>query len=172
MMRRVFTYPKDVKDAVMKRLIELHNGGPTPAGALAGIAADAGVPANTVYQWNSDLKRKRARMEGTPGGLSSAAKFAAVLATASMSELQLGEYLRKNAITREDLDTWRAACERANDQKELADAGYRSQLAGERAHVRSLERELRRKEKALAETAALLVLTKKAEAIWGERGDG
>jgi hypothetical protein len=31
-----------------------------------------------------------------------------------------------------------------------------------------LERELRRKEKALAETAALLVLRKKAQAIWGE----
>jgi hypothetical protein len=34
--------------------------------------------------------------------------------------------------------------------------------------VRELERELRRKEKALAEAAALLVLRKKAAAIWGE----
>lgn len=165
-------YPKDVKDAVTKRLIELHKGGPAPAGALAAIAAEAGVPASTVYQWNADLKRKQSRMEKTPGGLSSAAKFAAVVATASMSELQLGEYLRKNAITKEDLEAWRFACEKANDQKQLADAGYRSQLAAERAHVRSLERELKRKEKALAEAAALLVLTKKAEAIWGERGEG
>jgi transposase len=31
-----------------------------------------------------------------------------------------------------------------------------------------LEQELRRKERALAETAALLVLRKKAQAIWGE----
>ena len=166
------TCPKDVKDAVIMRLIELHDGGPAPLGALAQIAAEAGVLANTVYQWNSDLKRKRIRTETTSGSLSSAAKFQAVLATASMSEFELGEYLRKNAITRQDLDTWRAACERANDQKEVADAGYRSQLASERAHVRSLERELNRKEKALAEAAALLVLTKKAEAIWGEHGEG
>jgi Skp family chaperone for outer membrane proteins len=33
---------------------------------------------------------------------------------------------------------------------------------------RKLEKELARKEKALAETAALLVLQKKADAIWGD----
>jgi transposase len=38
--------------------------------------------------------------------------------------------------------------------------------------IRALEAELRRKEKALAETAALLVLKKKAQEIWGDREDG
>ncbi|MBF8661884.1 hypothetical protein IRZ79_21700, partial [Pseudomonas putida] len=37
--------------------------------------------------------------------------------------------------------------------------------------IEQLERELRRKEKALAETAALLVLRKKANAIWGKGED-
>ena len=37
--------------------------------------------------------------------------------------------------------------------------------------IRELERELRRKDKALAEAAALLVLSKKAEALWGDGGD-
>ncbi len=37
--------------------------------------------------------------------------------------------------------------------------------------IKELERELRQKEKALAETAALLVLRKKAQAIWGEVED-
>jgi hypothetical protein len=37
--------------------------------------------------------------------------------------------------------------------------------------VRKLEAELRRKDKALAETAALLVLQGKAEALWGGGGD-
>ena len=35
--------------------------------------------------------------------------------------------------------------------------------------VKALKAELRRKDKALAETAALLVLQKKVQAIWGER---
>jgi transposase len=37
--------------------------------------------------------------------------------------------------------------------------------------IKGLERDLREKEKALAETAALLVLRKKARAIWGEAED-
>jgi hypothetical protein len=37
--------------------------------------------------------------------------------------------------------------------------------------IAALERELRRKEAALAEAAALLVLKKKADAIWGEPKD-
>ena len=41
----------------------------------------------------------------------------------------------------------------------------------ERKKTRRLEKELRRKDKALAEAAALLVLQKKAQAIWGDDGD-
>ena len=38
----------------------------------------------------------------------------------------------------------------------------------ERQRSKALERELRRKEAALAETAALLTLRKKANVIWGD----
>jgi transposase len=41
----------------------------------------------------------------------------------------------------------------------------------ERKKNRQLEKELRRKEKALAEAAALLILQKKAQAIWGDGED-
>jgi transposase len=44
-------------------------------------------------------------------------------------------------------------------------------LAAERKKSRALEKELRRKEKALAEAAALLTLSKKAQAIWGTNED-
>jgi hypothetical protein len=37
--------------------------------------------------------------------------------------------------------------------------------------MRDLERELKRKDKALAEAVALLVLSKKARALWGEEDD-
>jgi hypothetical protein len=44
-------------------------------------------------------------------------------------------------------------------------------LVQEKKRSKQLERELQRKEKALAEAAALLVLRKKLNAIWGESGD-
>jgi hypothetical protein len=37
--------------------------------------------------------------------------------------------------------------------------------------LRQLEAELRRKDRALAETAALLVLSKKMQALWGDNED-
>ncbi len=37
--------------------------------------------------------------------------------------------------------------------------------------IRTLEKELNRKDKALAETAALLVLKKKVQEIWGDEDD-
>ena len=47
----------------------------------------------------------------------------------------------------------------------------RSDMARERKRVSRLQKELERKEKALAEAAALLVLSKKAQAIWGVDGE-
>ena len=45
------------------------------------------------------------------------------------------------------------------------------QLKDSEKERRKLQKELQRKEKALAETAALLVLSKKANAIWGDPKD-
>ena len=43
----------------------------------------------------------------------------------------------------------------------------REQSKNDRKKIKELEQDLRRKDKALAETAALIVLRKKAQAIWG-----
>lgn len=71
----------------------------------------------------------------------------------------------------EQLERWRASCEQANDL--TADAARRDSEAvkTERRRARDLERELRRKDAALAETAALLALRKKARAIWGDEDE-
>jgi transposase-like protein len=76
-------------------------------------------------------------------------------------------FLRTKGIHAAVLDEWR----------QQALAGLRgtveaSKLQTESKQVRELKRELERKDKALAETAALLVLKKKAQAIWGDEDDG
>jgi hypothetical protein len=65
--------------------------------------------------------------------------------------------------------SWKAGFE-ASDPAEAAPSS-KSDLAAERKKSRALEKELRRKEKALAEAAALLTLSKKAQAIWGTNED-
>lgn len=138
---------------------------------IAVISAEEGISTATLYNW-----RKQARQQGrllpdhddSPEGWSSRDKFNAVLETAPLSEAQLSEYCRRHGLYPEQIARWREACCRANDFAASERAHQERIQRGERARMRSLEKELRRKEKALAEAAALLVLRKKAEAVWGE----
>lgn len=66
---------------------------------------------------------------------------------------------------------WRTACEQANDWDRASSARLSQATKDEKKRIKALERDLNRKEKALAEAAALLVLRKKAEAIWGDGED-
>jgi Skp family chaperone for outer membrane proteins len=52
-----------------------------------------------------------------------------------------------------------------------ANIKLKSEQKGHRKRIKDLEKELQRKEKALAEAAALLVLQKKVQAIWGDPED-
>ena len=100
---------------------------------------------------------------------SSKDKFQAVLETASLSELETSKYCREKGVHLQELKRWVKQCQNANnvnleDPKELKDT-----LNNEKQKTKELKKELRHKEKALAETAALLVLRKKANAIWGDQ---
>ena len=62
---------------------------------------------------------------------------------------------------------WRQACEKANARPEERGKELREAAQADKKRIKELEREILRKDKALAETAALIILRKKAEAIWG-----
>ena len=169
-------YPRDQKERVLRKLLELGDGGDAPEGAITKLSNAEGIPLNTIYTWNASLKRTGAVGKFSASGnasvtLSSKAKYEIVLRTESMTELELGTYLREQGILAEDLMRWKVACQEANDRSSIAAKEYRANLAAQRAKVIVLERELARKEKALAETAALLVLRGKAQALWGDRDD-
>jgi transposase-like protein len=85
-----------------------------------------------------------------------------------MSEIEVAEYCRQRGLYPEQIQRWRRCCEHANERAEAASLREGEVLRQERKRNRELERELRRKEAALAETAALLTLRKKAAAIWGD----
>ena len=87
-----------------------------------------------------------------------------------MSEQELGGYLRRKGLHQAQLEQWRRRVTEAATEA-LSSKSSRKKASVEAKRVRALERELRRKEKALAETAALLVLKKKVAAIWGDEDD-
>lgn len=136
---------------------------PPESSPLDQISAELGVSSSTLERWRSE-----ALASGMPRAeWSSAARFDALLATAMMSEEERSAWCRSKGIFPGDLDEWKAAARMALEAPDALSESADS--ASQRRRIRELERDLRRKEKALAETATLLVLSKKAEAIF--RGD-
>jgi transposase-like protein len=93
-------------------------------------------------------------------------KLKAVLDAAALSDEQLGAFLRRKGIHETHLQQWRLQMLDGLGKTPADRKPKRSATDAKR--IRSLEKELKRKEKALAETAAILVLKKKAQEIWGD----
>jgi transposase-like protein len=98
-------------------------------------------------------------------------KLRIVMKAAQLSDKELGAFLRKEGVHESHLEAWRKSMLEALNSSSKASKGAR-RGSNDAKMIKALERELRRKEKALAETAALLVLKKKAQAIWGDEDDG
>lgn len=158
-------YSQERREAILQKLLAPNQQ------TVAEVADAEGISAATLYLW-----RKQARAAGRllpsqasdPEGWRTQDKFNAVLETAALSEEELAEYGRRRGVYPEQIRRWRSSCERANDQAASRARQDADVLKQERQRRRAVERELKRKNAALAETAALLTLRKKAAAIWGD----
>ncbi len=78
-----------------------------------------------------------------------------------------GEYLRREGLQSEHIAGWKKSMAAGLEGGGGLTAGMRSEWAADKTKIKELERDLARKDRALAETTALLVLKKKADLIWG-----
>jgi transposase-like protein len=147
-----------------------------PARSAKSVAREVGGPHyTTLSQWRRDAVTMTGMDEKHRNGKSTrswtaAEKMDVLNRSASLSEDKLGAFLREQGIYEAQLAQWRAEAI-GGLSGETGSNELSTQLNAERKKVKDLERELRRKEKALAEAAALLVLQKKVQAIWGD-GEG
>ena len=158
-------YPNERKEGVIKKMMPPHNK------TITELAREESICTATLYKWRREARKKGQLLpdgDSTPSGWSSADKFAAVVETAALNKIELSEYCRKRGLYPDQISQWRGACEKANDWDQSQNNALKAARREDAIRLKQLEKDLRRKEKALAETAALLVLTKKAEAIWGE----
>jgi len=158
-------YSPERKTAVLKRMLPPNNM------AIRQLSKEEGIAEATLHKWRSDARGQGQLLPDSAAGSegwTSRDKFAAVLETAAMNEADLAEYGRKRAVFPAQIKAWRMACEQANDWDRTSTAKMSQATREERKRIKELERELARKDRALAETAALLVLRKKLAAIWGE----
>lgn len=132
------------------------------------VARALGVSSWSVYQWSKRYgKAEGMKTARRPAERSAQEKLKAVIELAGLSEDKQGEYLRREGLHSEHIEGWKKRMEAGLEGDGGLSAVGRGERAQDKQRIKELEKELRRKESALAETAALLVLKKKADLIWG-----
>jgi transposase-like protein len=144
------------------------------------LAAKVGIHQTTLSRWLREATTVRRTMADDeqrggerpsrarrPEDLSPEEKLRIVQQASRLEGAELGAFLRREGVHEADLQRWQDSVEEAA----IGALSGRRQRTVEQKRIRKLESELRRKEKALAEAAALLVLEKKAKALWGDHED-
>jgi len=135
---------------------------PPESATLEVVARETGIGTPTLERWRGeDLSRPARERAWT-----AAARFDAVLTTAVMDEAAKSAWCRANGLYPLQLATWQQSATQALADKPDELRATPLQTKQDRRRIKELERELLRKDRALAETAALLVLSKKVGAIF------
>lgn len=145
MMWSMKQYAEEFKESVIARMLPPNNEG------VPELAMETGIPKDTLYSWR--IKHRKSKVDriaktDQTGGFSSEEIYSIVVETASMNENELSAYCRRKGLYAEQIDIWRKHCQQANSaQSARADRGLINKQA---QRIKSLESELRRKDKALA----------------------
>ena len=153
-------YGQAYKDRIVARLL------PPESSAIDLVSREVGISVATLERWRAD-----ALANGSAAGSprwTAAARLQAVIVTAVMDEATRSAWCREQGLFPAELDAWKRDAIAGLGEPRAASAVEARQ---DRRRVKELERELHRKDKALAETAALLVLSKKLAAVFHEGED-
>lgn len=153
-------YSEEFRASIAARLLPPNNA------RVADIVRETGVPKDTLYEWRTRYRNKQGMLPSSgksTNQYSADDKLAVIIETASFNEAELGEYCRRKGIYPVQIANWKASmvqglisgpskADREQNQKQVRT-------------IQTLEKDLARKEKALAEVVALLVLQKKFQAL-------
>ena len=135
-----------------------------PESANVGLVAqEIGVSVQTLDRWREAAQSRPARGRAWTAG----ARLEAVITAAAMDEAGKSAWCREHGVYLAELDKWRLSALAALAEPEEARASPQA-TRQDKKRLKELERELLRKDRALAETAALLVLSKKVAAIFNK----
>ncbi|QHD00182.1 transposase [Pseudomonas sp. S04] len=157
-------YSEERKAALLKMML------PPLSLSASEVARREGCSDMSLHYWRKQAAARGSQLsenKQSPENWSAESKLMAVIESSALSELELSEYCRRNGIFPEQIDGWRKAFIANSTNHSALKKGIAGETKEDKKRIRELERELRRKDAALAETVALLVLRKKLNAYWG-----
>jgi transposase-like protein len=156
------SYSQEFKQSIVQKVTS--PGGPS----ITEMSNKTGVHYTSIRSWiqncatTPNMKKSK---QWTPE-----AKLKAIAQTLSMSENELGEYLRANGLHSTELEEWKQ--DFYSSQKSAGRPRIDPELAELRSKEKELSKDLKRKDKALAEMSARIILLKKSRhLLWGEPED-
>ena len=160
------TYSQEFKESLVKKVLS------SPKQTMSEIARQAQVSVSTLHTWVHRLKPAIPADGMTVNSIAkssshwtTAQRFQALLDTAGLEGDALSQHCRKHGLYKHQLDQWRKEF-MSQPSNTKPPREHMNELKKLREQNKELQRELRRKEKALAEASALLLLKKKADLIW------
>ncbi len=165
MLKTTQNYSLDFKKSAVQKF--LSRGGRS----ANDLADELGVSSQSLYLWRDqfamvpDMKKS-----SSTKGRSVTEKLKAIFEHDSLPAEKRGEYLRKHGIHEENLQEWKKQIENAFSPGKPS-SEEKQKLAADQKEIKQLKRDLLRKDKALAEVTALLILKKKADLLWGSEED-
>ena len=158
-------YSEEKKQFVLKKLLPPYNM------SIRQLSREEGIASSTLHKWRKKYIKVGSMQENhqiKSQKFSPSECLQIIIETASLTELELGEYCRKKGFYTQDIQTWKENIIQIMSGLKQTESEDKKQAKKDKERIKSLEKELRRKDKALAETAALLVLRKKLQALYGE----
>jgi transposase-like protein len=156
-------YSAERKERAVRRLID-------EKVSVTELARQTGIGKTTLWRWKKEVldAESGSASPSTPEARSASEKMRLVLASQTLEGRDLGTFLRAEGVHSSDLRRWKDQMRDGLEGRSRAKKEATQKLRQAKRDKRELESELRRKEAALAETAALLVLSKKARRLWGD----
>jgi transposase len=157
-------YSRRIKESALRKILPPENR------SVSDVSREMGISEQTIYNWKRQAKNGTLFLDGTgsPVDTGQIERYNLLIESKAYAPDDLGTWLREKGIHSEHLTLWE---QEIKDTLSNKDNQLKIENRKLKKEKKDLERELRRKEKALAEMAALVTLKKKADAFWGEDED-
>lgn len=157
-------YSKAFQSEVLRTIL------PPVSRDLDSVSRETGVSIATLHAWLQQAGGSGSTSNDAER-LSGAEKLRIVFDVAPLNEFELGEYCRRHGLFAEAIQGWRQAAIAANEPSSRSSTKLQPREEKiYRKRILEIEMELDRKNRALAELSALVVLEKKVQEIWGAKG--
>jgi len=167
-MRDCTQYTAQFKESIITKALAPN------APSVVKLAKESNIPYPTLYTWVSMSRKNRGKSNNSmavqPKNRAAEAKLQAVMDTLNMTEEEKGAYCRQHGFYTHHLEEWKKLILAGLGSTHI-DKSQKVKQQKTQDEIKKLQSDLRRKDKALAEVSALLILKKKVDLLWGDKED-